>query len=178
MTVIFRQEQPSDYEQTERIIKEAFKSIPVRSGSEHEMVKRLRGESTFNPIFSQVAILDHEVIGHIILSKVYVNNDRIKTPILNLQLVSVIPHKQRQGIGKALIKRIISIARDSGNEAIIVLGHPTYYHKIGFKRASTFGLRLPFEVPDESFFALELKPHSLADTSGTIEYQLPFWESK
>lgn len=178
MKVVFRQEEPRDYEQTERIIKEAFKSIPVRSGSEYEMVKRLRGEASFDPTFSQVAILDNEVIGHIILSNVIVNNNQIQTSLLHLHLVSVIPHKQRQGIGKALIKHTITLARDNGNKAIIVLGHPTYYSKIGFKRASRFGLKLPFKVPDESFFVLELIPHSLSDVSGTVEYYLPFGKCK
>lgn len=175
MNIIFRQEHPGDYEQTEGMIKEAFKNIPVRSGSEHEMVRKLRNESTFNPKYSRVALKNNEVIGHVIVSKVHIINGTMKAPILNLGLVSVSPHKQRQGIGKRLINHVLSIARDEGNEAIIVLGHPTYYPQFGFKRASNWGITLPFEAPDEAFFALELVPSSLKETEGIVEYSPAFF---
>jgi putative acetyltransferase len=38
-----------------------------------------------------------------------------------------------------------------------VLGHPTYYPRFGFRRASTLGLQAPNpEWPDEAFMAAPL----------------------
>lgn len=173
--IIFRQERLEDYSQTERVVKDAFITTPVRSGSEYKMVKKLRTESMFNPKLSRVAIKDNEVIGHVILSKVHIINGPTKTPILSLGLVSITPSKQRQGIGTDLINNVLSIARDEGEKAVIVLGHPTYYAKLGFKRASNWGIKLPFEAPDEAFFALELMPHSLRGISGVVEYPPAFF---
>jgi len=175
INIIFRQEHPDDYEQTEQLIKEAFKNTPVRSGSEHRMVRKLRKEATFKPAYSRVALKNNEVIGHVIVSEVHIINGPMKTPILNLGLVTVSPHEQRQGIGKQLIHHVLSIARNEGHEAIIVFGHPTYYPKIGFKRASTWGIELPFEAPDDCFFALELVPHALRETTGIVEYSPAFF---
>lgn len=175
MKIELREEKVTDYRQTERVIKEAFKAIPVRSGSEHVMVKKIRDEPAFNPKFARVAIEDNQVIGHVILSKVHIINGPVNIPILSLNLVSVTPSKQRQGIGKALINNVLSIAKDEGEKAVIVLGHPTYYPKLGFKRATTWGINLPFDAPDEAFFALELIPDSLQGTSGIIEYPPAFY---
>lgn len=175
MGITFREEGSRDSEQIEKVIKEAFKAIPVRSGSEYEMVKKLRKESTFNPKYARVAISENKIIGYVIFSKVHIINGPLKTPILNLAVISITPSKQRQGIGEDLIRNALSIARKEGEEAIIVLGHPTYYPRFGFKPASTWGIKLPFEAPDESFFALELVPDSLEGVSGVVEYTPAFF---
>lgn len=175
MSITFRQECVDDYEQIERVIKEAFKTTPVRSGSEGRMVRKLRKESIFNPKYARVAIQNNEVVGHVILSKVNVINEFVNKSIVSIGLVSVTPNKQRQGIGKALIDHVLLIAKDEGEEAVIVLGHPSYYSKLNFKRASTMGLTLPFEAPEEAFFALELIADGLKDTSGIVEYSPAFY---
>jgi predicted N-acetyltransferase YhbS len=57
-----------------------------------------------------------------------------------------------------------------GYGSIIVLGHPDYYPRFGFAPASTFGIKPPFEVPDNAFMALELLPNSLKGKQGTVKY--------
>ena len=54
-----------------------------------------------------------------------------------------------------------------------VLGHPTYYPRFGFTRASAHGIGLTIEVPDEALMALALDPeHPLP--AGIIRYAAPF----
>lgn len=51
-----------------------------------------------------------------------------------------------------------------------------YYPKFGFKPASLWNIKAPFEVPDEVFMALELADHSLEDVQGVVHYSEAFME--
>jgi predicted N-acetyltransferase YhbS len=56
----------------------------------------------------------------------------------------------------------------------IVLGHPEYYPRFGFVRASQFGIRSSYNVPDEAFMALALKEGWLNGRAGVAHYQPEF----
>jgi putative acetyltransferase len=60
-----------------------------------------------------------------------------------------------------------------GESFVIVLGHPDYYPRFGFRRASLAGIRLSIEVPDEALMALSLDPER-ALPRGTVRYAAPF----
>lgn len=83
---------------------------------------------------------------------------------------------QRQGIGTRLLKYGLQKAKELGFESVIVLGHPEYYKKFGFKSASRWNIKCPFEVPDEVFMALELKENALNNASGIVRYPDVFTE--
>jgi putative acetyltransferase len=74
------------------------------------------------------------------------------------------------GIGSKLIEYGIKAAKKAGYGSIIVVGHSDYYPRFGFVPASTFGIKPPFEVPDNAFMALELLPNSLKGKQGTVKY--------
>ena len=83
---------------------------------------------------------------------------------------SVLPNYQKMGIGSKLIEYCIKAAKKAGYGSIIVLGHSDYYPRFGFVPASTFGIKPPFEVPDDVFMALEILQSSLKGKQGTVEY--------
>jgi predicted N-acetyltransferase YhbS len=95
---------------------------------------------------------------------------------LALAPVSVVPEHQNKGIGSALISESLKIAKEIGFKSVIVLGHDKYYPRFGFKPASTWGIKAPFDVPDEFFMALELGDGALEDISGTVVYSKEFFE--
>ena len=64
--------------------------------------------------------------------------------------------------------------RGVGVDAVVVLGHAKYYPRFGFQPASRFAVGCEYDVPDEAFMALELKPGSLTGKRGTIRYHLAF----
>lgn len=68
-------------------------------------------------------------------------------------------------------------ARSLGHKSIVLLGHPSYYPRFGYQRASTWNITAPFDVPDEAFMAVELVPHGLKGVSGVVEYSKPFTEA-
>ena len=57
---------------------------------------------------------------------------------------------------------------------VIVLGHPDYYPRFGFERASLHGLLCQWEVPDEAFMVLILDAAVLAGSSGVARYRAEF----
>jgi len=87
-----------------------------------------------------------------------------------------LPEFQKQGIGGELIKEGLKACQRLGYNSVIVLGHPEYYPKFGFKPANKWGVRDPFGAPVEAFMALELKKGALEGAGGVVEYPEEFLE--
>lgn len=93
--------------------------------------------------------------------------------VLALAPLSVLPEYQGMGIGISLIKEGHKIANRLGYEYSIVLGSQRYYPKTGYLPASQFGIKPPFDVPDENFMAYKLKEDA-SDIHGIIKYAKEF----
>jgi len=179
MNLIIRQEQIEDYELTEKVVKRAFANAEHSDQQEHLLVARMRKTSGFIPKLSLVPIdkEKNEILGHILLSKIKINKDDNEfVESLALAPVSVLPEYQNKGIGGLLITEALKEAKKSGYDSVVVLGHPEYYPKFGFKKASLWGIKAPFEVPDEAFMAIELSDNALHNASGVVEYPSEFFE--
>ena len=176
MNIIIRQETEKDYKLSETVVEKAFKNAEHTDHKEHLLVAKLRKGGAFIPELSLVAELDGEIVGHIMLTKLLIENEGSKYDSLALAPVSVVPEHQNKGIGSALISESLKIAKEIGFKSVIVLGHNKYYPRFGFKPASTWGIKAPFDVPDEFFMALELGDGALEDISGTVVYSKEFFE--
>ena len=75
MNLIIRQENPTDYPITEKIIETAFANVEISDKSEHHLVARLRKSEAFVPELSLVAELNGQLVGHIILTKISIKNE-------------------------------------------------------------------------------------------------------
>ncbi|MEK3745659.1 N-acetyltransferase [Brevibacillus sp. FSL K6-0770] len=171
-----RAEKPSDYLATEQVVQAAFADEPFSDHSEHLLVSRLRASDAFIPALSLVYEEHDSIVGHLLLSKIeIVHAGGSSHQALALAPVSVLPSQQGKGIGTALINKSIEIAKELGYTAIVVLGHAKYYPKFGFRPASQWDIRAPFEVPDEAFMALELVPGGLDGVHGTVRYSPAFF---
>jgi predicted N-acetyltransferase YhbS len=176
MEIIIREERIKDYELSEIVVKKAFRNVEQSDHKEHYLVSRLRKTNSFIPELSIVAEFKGEIVGHIMLTKLYIKNDANQYISLALAPVSVLPEYQDRGIGTNLINKSINIAKKLGYKSVIVLGHENYYPRFGFKPASKWGIKAPFDVPDESFMALELNDGSLDGVTGTVVYAKEFFE--
>ncbi|ERN51133.1 GNAT family N-acetyltransferase [Alkalihalophilus marmarensis] len=178
MNLKIRQEQIEDYELTESVVKAAFADAEHSDKKEHELVNRIRKSNEFIPRLSLVATdtNSNKILGHILLSKIKISNNNQMAESLALAPVSVLPEYQNKGIGGLLINVALKEAKELGYKSVVVLGHPEYYPKFGFKIASLWGIKAPFEVPDEAFMALELSENALNKVSGVVEYPSVFFE--
>jgi putative acetyltransferase len=154
-----RGECPRDWKAVYQAVSSAF-----GQSAEAELVKELReaGDS----VVSLVAEENGQIVGHILLSKMYA-----PFPALALAPVSVIPAKQRSGIGSALIHRAVNRARSEGWAAIFVLGDPDYYERFGFEREAAAGFASPYA--GRHFMVLTLSP-PLPATTGELRHPPAF----
>lgn len=141
------------------------------------LVKQLRKTEKYSPKLSLVAELDDEIIGHILFYPVEIQSGASGFLTLSLGPMGVVPEYQRRGVGSQLVAKGLKAARALNHESVIVVGHPDYYPKFGFKPASQWKIKVPFEVPDEAFMALELVEGGLKGKSGTVAYPPEFAEA-
>jgi predicted N-acetyltransferase YhbS len=175
MDIYIKQEQPEDYSTTEQVVKRAFSTVEFSDKQEHFLVERIRKSDAFIPELSLVAFnQENELVGHILLSKIKIIDGLNTVDSLALAPVSVVPEFHRKGIGSKLILASLEKAKQLGFQSVIVLGHPTYYPKFGFKPASLWKIRAQFEVPDEVFMALELTDNALSHVQGNVQYSKAF----
>lgn len=176
MNIQIRLEHLEDYQATESVVKAAFAEIEMSDQTEHKLVARLRQTEHFIPELSFIAIEKDKIVGHVLLTKIKIVNDVFFVDSLALAPVSVLPAYQRKGIGKQLIATALRKAKSLGFESVVVMGHPKYYQKFGFKKTSDWGITAPFDVPQEVFMALELRNEALNHVSGVVAYPSEFFE--
>ncbi|MGE3973160.1 MAG: GNAT family N-acetyltransferase [Bdellovibrionales bacterium] len=132
---------------------------------------RKRGKLTL----SLVALEEDKIVGHIAFSPMSFGSADNNSRIVALAPMAVAPSKQKTGIGSKLIKEGLRILKERGFEGVLLVGHPDYYPKFGFKpAASTFGLKCAFEVPDEAFLGLELGADGFSKLKGAAHFSEEF----
>jgi putative acetyltransferase len=130
---------------------------------------RLWESGDYLPELSFVADAAGEIVGHVALSRGLLGG----RPVLGLGPIGVVPDRQGDGIGAALMEVAISRAREAGEQVVVLLGHPGYYPRFGFVRASSLGITPQVDLPDEAFMALELTPGAAAG-GGRFLYSAAF----
>ena len=176
MEVILRTETPADYKAVAHVIEEAFKTEQFSDGSEQFLVGKLRKSKAFIPELSIVADYNGEIVGHVLLTKIKIKSETETFESLALAPVSVMPEFQKKGIGGQLIKESHSVAKTLGYQSIVILGHENYYPKFGYELCSKYGIKIPFEAPDENCLVIELVKDGLSGVSGTVQYDKAFYE--
>ena len=145
--------------------------------SEQYLVERLRNSEAFIPELSIVAEINQNIAGHILLTRIkVVNNKNEEFESLALAPVSVLPEYQGKGIGGKLIETAHKKAKELGFGSVILLGHENYYPRFGYEIAKKYGIKLPFEVPDENCMTIELIKGTLEGIEGTVVYPKAFFE--
>lgn len=142
------------------------------SPAEATLVDRLRGSPDS---ISLVATLGDRVVGHILFTPISME-PAARVRVAGLAPMAVRPEHQRSGIGSQLVRAGLDHCRERGYAAVVVVGHPQFYPRFGFVRASTKGLTCEFPVRDEVFMALEVDTGALADARGLVRYRPEFSE--
>ncbi|MER5205460.1 bifunctional class I SAM-dependent methyltransferase/N-acetyltransferase [Streptomyces sp. NPDC002825] len=165
-----RPETAADAAAIRQVVATAFGSEAEPSATEADLVEALRLDEAWLPGLSYVAEApDGTVAAHALITRCLVDG----APAAALAPVSVAPAHQRTGAGQAVVRAVLDAARLRGEPLVLVLGHPEYYPRFGFVRASEYGIRPGFEVPDEAMMALVLDG-SVPVPPGTLAYPAPF----
>lgn len=101
--------------------------------------------------FAMVAADDDMVVGHVQMSRAWVG----ETEVLALGPIGVLPDRQGNGIGSALVRAALFEAARRSEVAVILLGAPAYYGRFGFRAARSYGLANPFVGETEDGFRIE-----------------------
>ncbi|MBE5664267.1 N-acetyltransferase [Staphylococcus sp. SS60] len=164
-----------DFAQVDQLIRIAFENTEHGYGNESELVDKIRQSDEYDSNLELVATIDDKVVGHALLSEVYLDTEDHREIGLVLAPVAVDINHQNNGIGKQLIASLEELALMKGYGFISVLGWPSYYANLGYERASKYKIYPPFEgVPDEAFLIKELKKNELEDKNGIIHYSSAF----
>jgi predicted N-acetyltransferase YhbS len=131
---------------------------------EANLARDLMRSDAFVPSLSFVAEEDGRPVGHVLFTRGWLSrDDRLPGfPLLLLAPLAVVPEAQHAGVGTALVEAAITLARESGEVAILVFGDPAYYGRFGFSSAWPKGVRTPHPAePEWGWQMLELAPDVL-----------------
>lgn len=171
MNIVIREEQKSDYQRVYEVNKLAF-----QQEDESRLVDKIRTGQNFIPELSLVSEVEGKIVGHILFSRLKIVGDDSIYDSIALAPMAVIPEYQKKGIGSKLVKGGLKRSKELGFSSVIVLGHSEYYPKFGFFKASKWGIKCPFEVPEEAFMAIELIDGALDGKHGIVQYPDEFYE--
>ena len=161
-----RKEGPQDVDAVRLVNERAF-----GQPDEARIVDALRGLAD---AISLVAVIDHQVVGHILFTPVSIDDADSRLSAAGLAPMAVLPEFQRRGIGSALVNAGLDACRAAGCDLVVVLGHPDFYPRFGFVVAAAHGLRCEYPAPPEAFMVIELRSGSLAQARGLVRYRPEF----
>jgi putative acetyltransferase len=164
MLIEIREERPDDAPAIREVNKRAF-----GQDQEGNIVDALRTNGAVS--LSLVAAVNGRIVGHIMYSPITVGG--VITGAA-LGPMAVVPEYQRQGIGSKLVEAGNEKLQDVDCPFIIVLGHPNYYPRFGFRPASMYGIECEWAVPDDVFMLLVLDEAKMQGVSGLAKYRHEF----
>jgi len=166
--ISIRIEEARDYGAVSAINLAAFEG-----GPEADLVDTLRLSCADH--LSLVAEEDGMLVGHILFTPVMVESPDGVVEGMGLAPMAVTPERHRCGVGSKLVRHGLEVLQKRSCPFVVVLGHPEYYPRFGFERASDHSLRSQWEgVPDEAFMVLVFDSEILPDGGGVARYRDEF----
>jgi putative acetyltransferase len=153
--MIIRNETISDIEAISKITFAAFQTLAISNHTEQFIINALRDAKALT--ISLVAEVDGKVVGHIAFSPISISDGSLNW--YGLGPISVLPKYRKQGIGKSLILKGLSLLKDIGGQGCALAGDPNFYKRFGFKNIPDL---IHEGIPQEFFLALpfdKIIPH-------------------
>lgn len=161
---MIRNETQADVDAITGVTVAAFRTLEVSHQTEQYILAALRAANAL-PV-SLVAEEDGRVVGHIAFSPVNISDG--SKDWFGLGPVSVLPERQRHGIGKELIAEGLQRLKALNAKGCCLVGHPEYYRKFGFRNVPGLSVE---GVPPEFFLAL---PFDGRIPQGTVAFHDAF----
>lgn len=165
-SVLIRRELADDVQAVDAIHRAAFDGEV-----EAKLVTALRADAGWLPALSLVAVDEGEVVGHVVCTRATVED----VPALGLGPLGVLPARQRDGFGSALMHAVLGAADALDEQVVVLLGHTDYYPRFGFRPALELGITPPDPTWGAHFQARPLTAYR-PTTRGSFTYAAPFQE--
>lgn len=136
---------------------------------EADLVDALREDGDLIADLCLVAVDGDEVVGQVTCSRAEVE-DR---PVVALGPIAVLPERQGQGLGSALMRTVVDLAAETGEPLIGLLGDPGFYTRFGFEPGVSVGVLPPVEEWGGHFQVCPLVDLDLLPR-GTFDYPAAF----
>ncbi len=163
-----RRQRPDDATALRDVIGRAFEGQPEVVALEEALAQR--ADST-----GYVALVDDRVVGHVRLTRGWIDSEARLVDVLVLSPLSVAPEWQRRGIGRALVAHAVAEAERAGAPAVFLEGDPAYYVRLGWRPASDLGVTPPSaRIPEPACQAVPL-PGWEPWMRGALVYAETFW---
>ncbi|MFG1653207.1 GNAT family N-acetyltransferase [Micromonospora sp. NPDC049275] len=180
--MLIRRETPADADAIRAVHAAAFatttgEAAPVEATPlgalpvEATLVDALRADEGWLPAYSLVAIdSDGQVVGHVVATRGRVGGESVA---LGLGPLGVLPGWQRRGVGTALMHAVLGAAEARDEPLVVLLGHPEYYPRFGFRPAVELGVTPPQPWGPRYFMARPLTAWRKS-IRGEFRYARPF----
>ncbi len=159
--MVIRPAGPEDHAAIHAVVAAAF-----GQPDEADLVDALRADG--DALLELVAEDDGAIVGHILFSPLTAGAG---ARFAALAPLSVLPGRQKDGLGTWLMETGHELLRAAGIEAVVVLGNPAYYPRVGYSAEAAKTVTAPFAGPH--FMALSLKPGAL-EAPVTVAYARAF----
>lgn len=168
--LVIRRELPGDEEPTRALHDAAFGVPPGALRSvETDILDRLRADGDVLDTLTFVAELNGDVVGHVVCSRATMGEGRS----VALGPIAVLPDRQGEGIGSALVAAVLVTADQRHEPSIVLLGDPGWYAHFGFETAAPHGITSPGPWPEQYFQVKRLNAWR-GDLAGPFAYPRAF----
>ena len=113
--------------------------------AESRLVERLRAGG--DVVLELVATERDEIVGHVLFSRLKVEDAGPAFDAVALAPLAVSPARQRAGTGSALVEAAHAMLAQAGERLSIVLGDPGYYARFGYGRERAAGFESDYAGP-------------------------------
>ncbi len=134
-----------------RFARAAFR---IREGGPHD-----RG-------LSRVGVVDGKVIASVRLTPIMIGQN---TALL-LGPLAVSPAFMNRGIGRALMKECLELAKNAGHHLVVLVGDEPYYGPFGFKMMAKGTVLFPAPVDQNRILACELVEGAALGVAGIVRH--------
>jgi len=139
--ITIRPETPQDYYAVELLTCDTSLGYYGGEADTHLLVHKFRSSKQFVPELSFVAELDGKLAGFIMYTKSkIITKQKTYDDTLCLQVLYTAHWAQCKGVGAALVRHTVALAKETGRRAILFHGNPDYYPRLGFRPAFEFGI--------------------------------------
>ncbi|MEP6698032.1 MAG: N-acetyltransferase, partial [Pseudonocardiales bacterium] len=123
--------------------RDAIRDVVRRAFQDHlsvaELVELIRASPQYVPELALVASIGPDVVGFVMISHAeVVEASGCRHDVLTLSPLAVIPDRQRQGIGSALVRAALVAADATGAGIVTLEGSPTYYRRFGWNNCYVY----------------------------------------